>query len=81
MRTEFARVYVLVNVCSLDLWYRVRGEGRRPRIVPLCQVGKWVICHDILPGRSLRVTVSAGPFMSRAFDELKCVLKRNLRLT
>jgi len=59
MRTEFSRVYVLVNVHSLDLWCQMGGGGEEetPAYCFPCQLGKWVIYHEILPGRSLRVTI------------------------
>jgi hypothetical protein len=82
-RTEFARVYVMVNVHGLDLLSQTGAGGgeEAPAYCSPCQLGIWVIYHEILPGRSLRVTVSAGPFISHAIDQLKCVLKRILRLT
>jgi hypothetical protein len=79
MRTDFARVYVLVNVHILDLCCQ-RGEEAPAYCFP-CQLGKWVISHEILQGRGLMVAVSAGPCISHAINQLKCVLNEILPLT
>jgi hypothetical protein len=80
MWIEFARVYVLVDEPSVPEGLG-SGVEEAPAYCSPCQLGKWVIYHDILPGRSLRMAVSAGSFILHAIDELKCFLKRILQLT